>query len=234
MRVVSAVGAAEVGAGFVAARLGGFAFRALVFGELFVGVGEGIARSEHGIGAAGLLLFLAQGAELMADLAERRFNGFYFDEEVTDLFKEVVKMVRANDVGHMVDLEMADVLASARFRDEVESPDPAAIFRGDASELAKGDESRAINAGDGHIGDDQGPLPSLEFREKLMSVLDVSDAPAFGVEDLFDRTGALGIVVEDKDANLGGRDRGISTHRTSIDPKLCEKHQEWPRLHPIG
>jgi hypothetical protein len=103
----------------------------------------------------------------------------------------------------VADFEMADVLASTQFRDEVEDTDAATIVWRDAGELAEGDESRAVNTGYGDVGNDQGPFARLEFSEKLMSVLDVADAPAFRVEDLFDRTSALGIVVEDKSATGG-------------------------------
>lgn len=123
-----AVGIAEIGARFVASRLGLFSFLAFVLGELFVSIGKGVARGEHGIGTARLLLFLSQGAELMADLAQRRFDCFYFDEEVADFFKEIVKVIRANHVGKAVDFEMADVLASAHFRNQKEDADATAIL----------------------------------------------------------------------------------------------------------
>jgi hypothetical protein len=111
---------------------------------------------------------------------------------------------------------MADVLASADFGDEIEDADAAAILGRDVGELAQSDKSWAIDVHYGDVGDDQGPFRGLELGKKLAGILDVADAPAFRVEDLFDRTGALGIVVEDKNANLARLNRGISTHRTII------------------
>src|SRR5260370_24221834 len=90
-----AVGVAEVDAGLVALGFGQFAFLFLVFGQFLVRVGERVARSEHGVGLGSLFLFLAQGAEFMADLPERRFDGLHFDEKIADFFGKVVKMVRA-------------------------------------------------------------------------------------------------------------------------------------------
>jgi len=152
----------------------------------------------------------------MAHLAQRSFDGLHFDEQVADFLEEVVEMVRANHVRHAIDFEVADVLASAKLRNEIKDANPAAIFGSDAGEFTKGNESGAIDAGDGNVSYDQGPFPRLKFREELMGILNIANAPAFGIEDLFDRAGALGIVVEDKNANLRGQDRGISTHRTII------------------
>ena len=152
----------------------------------------------------------------MAHLAQRSFDGLHFDEEIADFLEEVVEMVRANHVRHAIDFEVADVLAAAKLRNEIEDANPAAIFGRDAGEFTKGDKGRAVDAGDGNVGDYQGPFPRLQFRKELLGILHVANAPALGVEDLFDRTGALGIVVEDKDADLWGQDRGIGTHRTSI------------------
>ncbi len=77
-----AVGVAEVDAGLIALGFGQFAFLLLVFGKFLVGVGERVARSEHGVGLGGLFFLLAHGAEFVANLAEGRFNGFHFDEKV--------------------------------------------------------------------------------------------------------------------------------------------------------
>src|SRR5258708_19235763 len=90
-----AVGVAEVDAGLIALVFGQFAFLFLVFGKFLVSVGERVARSEHGVGLGSLFFLLTQGAEFVADLAERRFDGFHFHEKVADLFEKVVKLVRA-------------------------------------------------------------------------------------------------------------------------------------------
>ena len=92
-----AVGVAKVDTG-LAPGFGQFAFLLLVFGEFFVGIGEGIARSEHGV-TPGLFLFLAQRAEFVADLPDWAFDGLHFDEQITDFFEKVVKVVRAKHIG---------------------------------------------------------------------------------------------------------------------------------------
>ena len=53
-----AVGIAEVDTGLVAPGFGQFAFLLFVFGELLIGVGERVARSEHGVGLGGESLLL--------------------------------------------------------------------------------------------------------------------------------------------------------------------------------
>jgi hypothetical protein len=108
----SAVGIAEVDARLVASGLGGFAFLFLVFGEFLVGVGERVARGEHGVGTAGLFLLLAQGAEFMADLTDGTLDGLHFDEQVADFFEKVVKMVGTKYVGKSSGFQMDNVLAA--------------------------------------------------------------------------------------------------------------------------
>jgi len=51
--------------------------------RVLVGVGKGVARSEHGVGLGGQLLLLAQGAEFVADLTDRPFDRFHFHEQIT-------------------------------------------------------------------------------------------------------------------------------------------------------
>src|SRR6266699_1805405 len=107
-----AVGVAEVDAGPIALGFGQFAFLFLVFGKFLVSVGERVARSEHGVGVGGLFLLLTQGAEFVADMASRRFDGFLFHEKVADLFEKVVKMVRAKHIGEPRSLKIADILTA--------------------------------------------------------------------------------------------------------------------------
>src|SRR5215475_12023605 len=87
---LAGVGVAEVGADAIAAGFGGLGFLLFVFGEFLVGVREGVAGGEHGIGAAVLALFLPDLAELVADLSKRCFDRLHFDEQVAYLFEEVV------------------------------------------------------------------------------------------------------------------------------------------------
>src|SRR5271156_2941051 len=89
---------AEIEAGTVAPGACRFALLSLVFGKFFVGVGGGFTRSEHGGRAGGLLLLFLHTSKLVADLAERRFNGFDFDEQVTHLFEEIVEMVWPDNI----------------------------------------------------------------------------------------------------------------------------------------
>src|SRR6266567_7744627 len=107
-----AVGVAEVDTRPIALGFGQFAFLFLVFGKFLVSVGERVARSEHGVGLGGLFFLLAKGAEFVANLAERRFDGFHFHEKVADLFEKVVKMVGAKHVGEPRGFKIADVLAA--------------------------------------------------------------------------------------------------------------------------
>src|ERR1700719_2402116 len=108
----SSVGVAEIDARLVASGLGGFAFLFLVFGEFLVGVRERVARGEHGVGATSLLLFLAQGAEFMADLTNGALDGLHFDEQVADFFEKVVEMVGAKHVGKACGFQLDNVLAA--------------------------------------------------------------------------------------------------------------------------
>jgi len=87
-RLRSAIGIAEVDAGLVAPGFGQFAFLFLVFGEFLVGVGKGVARSEHGVGLGGQLLLLAQGAEFVADLTDRALRSLSLPRADHSLFQE--------------------------------------------------------------------------------------------------------------------------------------------------
>jgi hypothetical protein len=211
--VGSAIGVAEVDARLVAPGFGQFAFLFLVFGELFVGVGERIARSEHGI-ASGLFFLLPQRAEFMADLTDGALDGLHFDEQIADFFEKVVKMVGSKHVGKARGFQMDNVLAAGLFRDEIQNADAGAISRRDAGKLAQYDEGVALNPRKSHVGDHERPFPGLQFGQEHLAVGDDPDAPPFGIQDLFDRTCPLGIVIEDKNADLLGDSSGTSTHAT--------------------
>src|SRR5260370_25393753 len=114
-----AVGVAEVDTGLVALGFGQFAFLFLVFGEFLVGVGERVARSEHGVGLGGESLLLAQSAEFVADLTDGPLNGLHFDEQIAHLFEKVVKVVRTKHVRKACGFQMANVLAACYFWDEI-------------------------------------------------------------------------------------------------------------------
>src|SRR5260370_1710663 len=132
-----AVRVAEVDTG-LAPGLGGFAFLFLVFSEFLVGVGERVTRGEHGV-ASRLLFLLAQGPELVADLADGTLDDLHFDEEIADFFEKVVKMVGAKDVGKARSLETANVLAASQFWNEIQDPDAATPTGGDAAEITPTD-----------------------------------------------------------------------------------------------
>src|SRR5882724_9641784 len=149
-----AVGVPEVGTRFVAPRLRRLAFLAFVFGDLFLGIGKGLTGGEHGIGASRLLLFLAQGAEFVADLTERSVNRFHLDKEVADLFQEIVKVIGTNHIGEARALELNDVLASARFWNQKKGADASALLRGDGSEFPEGDKSWPVDTRQGHVCND--------------------------------------------------------------------------------
>src|SRR5579863_7922364 len=112
---LSGAGASQIGTDAVAAGFGGFGFLLFVFGELFVGVGEGVAGGEHRVAAACLLLFFLDLAEFMANLTQRGFDGLHFDEQVTDFFQEVVQVERAYYIGKLGRFERAGILATCQF-----------------------------------------------------------------------------------------------------------------------
>jgi len=117
-RLRSAIGIAEVDAGLVAPGFGQFAFLFLVFGEFLVGVGKGVARSEHGVGLGGQLLLLAQGAEFVADLTDRPFDRFHFHEQITHFFKKIMKVVRTENVRKARGFQMNNELGAGQFGNE--------------------------------------------------------------------------------------------------------------------
>src|SRR5713226_4359124 len=94
----STVGIAEIDAALGTLVLQGLAFGAFILGDFFFGVGEGIARGEHGVGLGGFFLFLAQLAKLVAHLANRRVDGFDFHQQIADFFQKIVKMERAQHI----------------------------------------------------------------------------------------------------------------------------------------
>src|SRR5258708_36855351 len=82
----SAVGVAEIKPALRTFVLKGFAFFALVFGDFFFAVGEGIAGGEHGIGLGGLFVLFAQFAKPVAHLAACGSVGFTSDQQIDDFF----------------------------------------------------------------------------------------------------------------------------------------------------
>ncbi len=145
------MGVTEVEAAFGPLVLERFAFFALVFGDFFFRVGEGIAGGKHGIGAGGLFLLFAQLAEFIAHLAQRGLDGFDFHEQIADLFQEIVEMERPQDVGKLGALERLNVMFAVYVGDQIEGAETAAFFSRDIGEFAQGDEKRALRASDGHI-----------------------------------------------------------------------------------
>src|SRR6266851_4455382 len=57
--------------------------------------------------------------------------------------------------------------------------------------------------------------PVLSSARSIL-VSDDADAPAFRVQNLFDRAGARRIAVENEEAHLAGLDSGTSTHNTLL------------------
>jgi hypothetical protein len=201
---LAGAGVAEVGADAVAAGLGGFGFLLFVFGEFFVGVGEGIAGGEHRVGAAVLALFLSDLAEFVADLAERCFDGFHFDEQVTHFFKEIVQVKWADDVGKLGGFKWAGVLAAGKLRKDIEDAKAGAFGGGNAGEFAQGYEQRSIDADQGGVGDHEGIFAGFEFGEEQFRVGDDAETPFLGVQNLAQGALAGRVVVEDEDADLLG------------------------------
>jgi hypothetical protein len=156
----------------------------------------------------------------VANLAQRGFNRFHFDQEIADFFKEIVEVIRPDHIRESVDFEVADVLACAHFGNQKENADAAAILGGDGGEFAQGDESRALDTRQSDIGDDEGPFPGLELSEEHLGIGDEADTPAFGIQDLFDRAGTWGIAVKDEKAHLAGLNSRTSTHNTDYSLKI--------------
>lgn len=159
-----------------------------------------------------LAFFLSQRAEFVAHLANGPFDSFDLDKEIADLFEEIVKMEGAHDIRCFCELERADELASRHFRNEIECADATALVVGDAGKFAKRDEGRRVETGQCDVGDDERPFPGLKLREEQLGVLDQADAPAFGIEDLTQRTLVLVVVIQDEDADLLRLHRGKGRH----------------------
>src|SRR5450432_2610373 len=196
------VGVAEVGAGLMA--FAGGAFLPLVLLDFFFGVGEVAAGGEHAVVAAGFGFLFADTAELIADLAKRHGDGVDFKEEVADLFEEIVEMEGAGDVGQVGFLQRFHVGAAGHFGNDIEDADAAAFFGGNGGELAQSEESLAVCAGYGYVGDDQGPFSVAQLGKEEIRVGDDVYAPALGIEELADGGGVLGVLFENENAHLAG------------------------------
>src|SRR5260370_40155532 len=136
-----AVRVAEVDTG-LAPGLGGFAFLFLVFSEFLVGVGERVARGEHGV-ASRLFFLFAQGPKFVADLADGTLDDLHFDEQIADFFEKVVKMIGAKDVGKARRFQTANVLAASQFWNEIQDADAATRIGGDAGQLTPREQEGA-------------------------------------------------------------------------------------------
>src|SRR6266478_4522077 len=127
------------------------------------------------------------------------------------------RRIRGGPDGEARGFKLDDVLASARFWNQKKGADASALLRGDGSEFPQGDKSWPVDTRQGHIRNDEGPFAGLELREEHLGVWDNADAPAFGVKNLFDRTGAGGVAVKNEQAHLAGLDEcGTSTHNTQL------------------
>ena len=73
----------------------------------------------------------------MAHLPKRRLDGLDLHKEIADLFQEVVKMKRPDDIGKPGKFERSYVLAAGHFWNDVEHAQAGAFFRGDAGEFPK-------------------------------------------------------------------------------------------------
>ena len=202
-RRILAVSAAEVGAGTAAFCFAELGFLAFVFGELFFGIRRvGIARGEHGIGAAGFLFLLAEAAELVAHLTKSDIDRFDFHKKIADFFQKVMKVIGPHDVGHARRFKSMNVLAASHGWNHIEHPKAAAVFMSDRSKFAKDGEHGPLDINLRDVGDDERPFGALEFAHEQADVLKDADAPAFGVENLAESRGADGVVIEHEDADL--------------------------------
>lgn len=183
----------EVGRRFMA--LAGCAFLALVFRYFLFRVGVGIASGKHGVGAARFQLLFANSAEFITHLAEWNGDGVNFKEQITDLLEEIVEVEGPDDVGQMRLLQCFHISAAGHLRNDIEDADAPAFFRGDGGEFAQSNESRAFETSYRHIGDNQGPLAVAELGKKQIRVGDNVDAPAFGIQDLANGRGVLGVLL---------------------------------------
>ncbi len=108
------------------------------------------------------------------------------------------------------------------FRNEIKDPEAASLLNGDARQFGQDIERRRINTHGLHVGNHQRPFTGLQFGEEHPRVRDDAHAPSLGVQNLLDRTGTLGIAVEDKNADLPRGDSGTSTHSLKYSQKRLD------------
>src|SRR6266853_2432864 len=150
----------------------------------------------------------------MADLPDGAFDGLHFDEEVADFFKKVMKVIGAKHVREARGFQMNQELAAGCLWDQVQDADASTLRSGNTGKLAQDDEGVTIDSRKHYIGNHERPFPGFQLRKEHLGVRDDADAPSLGIQNLFDRTRALGIVVQDENANLLWGRRRTSTHNT--------------------
>jgi len=162
----------------------------------------------------------------VADLPDWAFDGLHFDEQITDFFEKVVKVVRAKHIGEPRGFQVSHVLAASRLWNKVQDANAGAIRRRNARELAQDNEGVTVDPCQNHIRNHERPFPGLQLREEHFGVGDDPDSPSLGIQDLFDRARALGIVVEDENAHLLGNRCGTSTHDTKYTLNATDSGKE--------
>src|SRR2546425_5589609 len=114
--------------------------------------------------------------------------------------------------------EGSGIVLARGFRNDEERANARALFSGHGRELIKGQVGGSVGARERNVCDHQRPFPCRQFRQKRARVRRNPHAPAFGVQDLPKSGLLLGVVIEDKDADLAEYGGRSGAHLLSIDP----------------
>ena len=196
------------------ALLAAFFFVALVFSHFFVGDLVVLARGEHRSAASvarevGIALLPFARAEA-SDAADRLGDGASLDEKFADLFKEIVKMVWLQRVWKAFALQDGLRVLRSSNRNQEQRTNAFGLRlalgwlggRLGFGELLEYGEKRSANVGQRDIDDGEIPRPRGQFGKGVSYQRNDADAPALGIEDVFQRTLAGDIVVNNQDSYI--------------------------------
>ncbi len=145
-----------------------------------------------------------------ADAADRLGDSAGLDEKLADLFEEVVEVIWLERIGKALAFQDGLHILRAGDRDQEEGANAfrrRLAFRLRGGRLGLGEfledgEEGSANVGQRDIDDGKVPRARGQFGEGVSYQRNDADAPALGIEDVFQRTLAGNIVVNNQDSDF--------------------------------
>ena len=111
-------------------------------------------------------------------------------------------MERPGDVREARLLQGFHIFAAGHFGKDIEDAHAPTFLAGHRGQLLQSDEGRGVGADDGNVGHYQRPFSIAKFGKEQIGIGHDVYAPALGIEKLANPCGVLGVLFQNKNADL--------------------------------